>query len=208
MLHRSALRAALVGAALTLIQGPLAAETLARFERTANGGVYTLSEEQAEALGAPGADRIGFIDLLAASGADGRFVTAGDVFDARAVLASTDDDRALRAILNGEAGRADLIYSGFPFDPLGETRLQARRDIPRAIAFAFRDRDGPVVFSGATSSRFDGAQTLGPFEGVKVGGGRGESIAEAFALDIPVPAAAMLLVLAAVGLYLSRFRFV
>lgn len=205
---RAALRAALAGAALALTCAPLAADPVARFERTANGGVYTLTEAQAEALGAPGADRIGFIDILAGAGSGDGYFLAGDVFDAGTFLAMTEDDRAVRAFLNGDAGRADVVYVGFPYDPLRPTRLQAHRDIPRAVAFAFRDRDGPVIFAGAQSSVFDGSQTRGPFEGVRVGVGRADPDKGLFELDVPLPTAAMLVTLGVLGLYLSRFRFV
>ena len=208
MYHRKALRAAALGLALALASSPLSAD--APFDRTANGGVYTLTPEQAAAMGVPGADRIGFIDILAGGiEADAPYM-AGDRFDADALLSMTEDDDAIRGFFNGDAGRADLVYGGFPFDPLGDTQLQAHRDIARAVAFAFRERDGPVVFHGAQASVFDGAQTQGAFDGIRVGGGGAVTPGrdDGFDVDVPLPTALVFLFLGIVALYLSRYRFV
>ncbi|MEM6744604.1 MAG: hypothetical protein AAF676_12830 [Pseudomonadota bacterium] len=211
MSNRIALRAAALSAALALAALPLRADAPRTFDRTANGGVYVLSPAQAEALGVPGADRIAFIDLLTGEISGDAAFLPGDRFDAEAFLAMTQDDEAIRGFFNGEAGRADLVYAGFPFDPLREARLVAHRDIPRAVAFAFRDRDGPVAFAGLRSSFFDGSQAQEAFDGITIGGG-GASPAqgrdEGRRVSVSRPAAAVFVALGIVGLYLSRYRFV
>lgn len=180
---------------------------VARFQTFTNDGVYALTPDQAEAFGAPTADRIGFLRLRA-RGVDW---SAGDWFDAASIRASTRDDAKLLAIVNGTAGAALIDYAGAPLDPLGETVFAGERDVYRAVAFVFDSAAGRIVFTGRGTTTFAGGQSRGAYAGLLPStpsfpaDDRGD--VETGAPQVPLPAPVWLMlagVSALIGLALSR----
>lgn len=191
-----------VGAVLAALVPHADAATVTRFERSTNDGVFSLTEAQAAALGAPDAAAIGLLRVRSGRGVSWN---AGDDFDATTILNTiTRGGGNVDGIFNGPVdqnfdGDVDpnglfLTYSGDTFDPLGRTVFTnasaTTGSIFRAVAFAF---SGQVVFRG--NSTFTASAALGPADFLEVN-------------TVPLPAGLPLMLtgLAALALIVERRR--
>ncbi|WP_209424876.1 VPLPA-CTERM sorting domain-containing protein [Pararhodobacter sp. SW119] len=180
------LRLIVVAGAMALSGAANASTYIAQFATVTNAGVFTLTAEQANLLGAPTADRIGQIRIR--SGA------AGDTFDADSIFASvTSNGGAILGLRNGSASA--LSYSGDEFEALGLTTLlqdfnnDDRFDFDPGVYLLFNSSSSNIVFAG--SATFGGSQTRGEFTALA---------------PIPLPAAGWLLLAAFGGLGVAARR--
>jgi hypothetical protein len=171
-------------AGLILATGAHAA-TITQFGRTTNDGVWSLTAEQASALGVTGATKMGAFRVRSGNGVAW---AVGDTFGVSALNASiVGGGGTVYGYFNG-FGDSLLGYTGGFLAPLGTTTFLASSstdgDLYRGVFFAFT---GNVVFRG--TSNFNqvnqGAFTLAP---------------------IPVPAALPLLLAGLGGLALVARR--
>ncbi len=120
-----------------------------------HGGVWSLSSDQADALGAPAADRIGFLRLAPCDESNRH----GEFGPADLLAALWWGRRQVLALRNGTS--EGLSYTGRAFAPLGQTRNVAPDVTGNAVAVLFSSRGGPIVFNSTTW--LSGGQTLGGF---------------------------------------------
>jgi hypothetical protein len=173
-------------AGLVLATGAHAA-TVTQFGRTTNDGVWSITAEQATALGVTGATKMGAFRVRSGNGVTW---AAGDTFGVSALNASIIAGAGnVYGYFNG-FGDSLLGYTGGFLAPLGTTTFLANSttdgDLYRGVFFAFT---GNVVFRG--TSNFNQA-TEGAFPFAPT--------------PVPVPAALPLLLAGLGGLALMARR--
>ena len=208
MSARLPLRRFFLSAACAALSSPAFAGFVTGRGRASDGGVQALTPSQALALGAPGADRIGFVTLSGAGAGDP--VAFGPVSAMTLRNAAADPSRIL-GLLNGDAS-SGVNYMGEAFDPFTAAFIDAGlSSVDRAYALLFDAAGGPIDYGLGGAPLFAG-EPAGPFtpppgfgaRSAVVGGIAPERVQTA---ETPLPAGLGLLVAAMAGLgWASRRR--
>ena len=156
---RSILAAALL---VSLAPVPaLAASVLQQLNKSTNDGVYSLTAEQAAALGYVDA---GFIAFYRVREGNGTTFSFGDAFDETTLRNSVKSNGGgILAFLNGRASGLD--YQGAAFEKLGRTVIASdASSFYEGVAFLFGAGAGAITFnkSGGTTT-FSASQSRGGF---------------------------------------------
>lgn len=211
MIQRACSRVAATLFAAAAFAAPASAGFVTGLGEASGAAVHGLSAEQAEALGAPGADRIGFVDL---SGGPSGEVAFGP-FSAATLFSAAADPSKILGIVNGDA-TAGINYMGDAYEPFQAAFVEAGlSSIERAFAILFDGSEAPISYGVGGSPLFAGPPS-GPF--APTGGGLGEGRDDGLNLDaaprnaggrvaVPLPAGGALMIAALIGLgWTSRRR--
>ena len=166
------------------------AATITSFARGTNDGVYALTAAQKAYFKLSDAAYIGFFRPRAANNAPAYAV--GDTFDANTIFNSVSGDANILAILNGD--NLQLDYSGDYLSPLKTTTVTVSgTSFYRGVALLLKANSVVTFAGGNFSTQGNSPQIRAAFDW--------EPPAE-----VPLPAAAPLLIAALGSLWLLRRR--